>query len=78
MVEQLDDLRDQLNEIGQISQAVDLTASDAHKTTSEGLMSIDEAEKVLDKIHSQLTVSVTLTCLYARFAKTRISSHWIL
>ncbi|CAL7935288.1 unnamed protein product [Xylocopa violacea] len=55
LVEQLDELRDQLNEIGHISQAVDLTASDAHKISTEGLMNIEEAEKVLDKIHAQLT-----------------------
>lgn len=56
LVEQLDELRDQLNEISEISQTVNLTASDAYKTTLEGLMNIDEAEKVLDKIHAQLTV----------------------
>ena len=55
LVEQLDELRDQLNEIGEISLTVNLTAADAYKTASEGLMSIDEAEKVLDKIHGQLT-----------------------
>lgn len=55
LVEQLDELRDQLNEIGDISQTVNLTASDAFKTTSEGQINIDEAEKVLDKIHAQLT-----------------------
>ncbi|XP_076658555.1 laminin subunit gamma-1 isoform X1 [Halictus rubicundus] len=54
LMEQLDELRDQLNEIDQISQTVDLTASEVQKTTSEGLMSIEEAEKVLDKIHDQL------------------------
>lgn len=56
LVEQLDELRDQLNEISEISHTVNLTASDAYKTTLEGLMNIDEAEKVLDKIHAQLTV----------------------
>lgn len=60
-MEQLDELRDQLNEIDQISQTVDLTASEAHKTTSKGLMSIEEAEKVLDKIHAQLTVRIIFT-----------------
>lgn len=55
LVEQLDELREQLNEIGQISQTVVLTTADANKTILNGLMSIDEAEKVLDKIHAQLT-----------------------
>ncbi|XP_033323034.2 laminin subunit gamma-1 isoform X1 [Megalopta genalis] len=55
LVEQLDELRDQLNEIVDISQTVDLTASEVQKTTSKGLTSIEEAEKVLDKIHAQLT-----------------------
>ncbi|XP_012279283.1 laminin subunit gamma-1 [Orussus abietinus] len=55
LVEQLDELRDQLNQIEEISQNVDLTAAKAKRTTEEGLMSIDEAEKVLDKIHEQLT-----------------------
>ncbi|XP_031846744.1 laminin subunit gamma-1 isoform X2 [Nomia melanderi] len=55
LVEQLDELRDQLNEIDQISKAVDLTASEAQKTTSEGLTSINEAQKVVDKIHTNLT-----------------------
>lgn len=57
LVEQLDELRDQLNEIGEISETVDLTAEEARKTILEGLTSIDEAEKVLDKIHEQSTVS---------------------
>ena len=64
MVEQLGELRDQLNEIEEIAQTVNLTASDAHKTTSEGLMNIDEAEKVLDKIHAQLTVRIILIWFY--------------
>lgn len=67
LVEQLDELRDQLNEMGQISQSVDLIASDAHKTTSEGLMNIDEAEKVLDKIHGQLTVRIIVKRYYVIF-----------
>lgn len=58
-MEQLDELRDQLNEISEISHTVNLTASDAYKITLEGLMNIDEAEKVLDKIHAQLTVRKT-------------------
>ena len=44
-MEQLDELRDQLNEIDEIAQTVNLTAFDAHRTTLEGLMNIDEAEK---------------------------------
>lgn len=60
LVEQLDELRDQLNEIEEIAQTVNLTAFDAHRTTLEGLMNIDEAEKVLDKIHAQLTVRIVL------------------
>ncbi|KAK0177645.1 hypothetical protein PV328_001679 [Microctonus aethiopoides] len=55
LVEQLDDLRDQLNQIELVSQVVDVTAKDARITTNEGLTSIDEAENVLDKIHEQLT-----------------------
>ncbi|KAG7211484.1 hypothetical protein KM043_010758 [Ampulex compressa] len=55
LVEQLDDLRDQLDAISEISLSVNLTAAEAQNTTMEGLMSIDEAEKVLDKIHDQLT-----------------------
>lgn len=57
LAEQLDDLRDQLNEINEISENVDLTAANAQKITMQGQMSIDEAEKVLDKIHEQLSVS---------------------
>ncbi|KAH0534833.1 laminin subunit gamma-1 [Cotesia glomerata] len=55
LVEQLDDLRDQLNQIEKISQSVDVTAQDAKRKTNEGLTSIEEAESVLDKIHEQLT-----------------------
>ncbi|XP_066585793.1 laminin subunit gamma-1 [Prorops nasuta] len=55
LLEQLDELRDKLSEIEEISQVVDLTSEDAQKTTKEGLTNIDEAEKVLDKIHDQLT-----------------------
>lgn len=62
-MEQLDELREQLNEIGQISQTVVLTTADANKTILNGLMSIDEAEKVLDKIHAQLTVRIIFFCL---------------
>lgn len=54
-VEQLDDLRDQLNKIEETSRTVDLTAENAKKTTTEGRTSIDDAETVLDKIHEQLT-----------------------
>lgn len=55
LVEQLDDLRDQLNEIDEVSQNVDSTAANAQKITMQGQMSIDEAEKVLDKIYEQLS-----------------------
>ncbi|XP_015116033.1 laminin subunit gamma-1 [Diachasma alloeum] len=55
LVEQIEELRDQLNQIDRISQGVDVTAAEAKRTTSEGLTSIDEAESVLDKIHEQLT-----------------------
>ncbi|KAH0945533.1 hypothetical protein HN011_010340 [Eciton burchellii] len=55
LVEQLDELREQLNTIDNIYQTVDVTANDARDTTEEGLTSIDEAEKILDKIHEQLT-----------------------
>ncbi|XP_034942261.1 laminin subunit gamma-1 [Chelonus insularis] len=55
LAEQLDDLRDQLNQIEKVSQGVDVTAQDARRTTNEGLTSIEEAESVLDKIHEQLT-----------------------
>ncbi|XP_014218984.1 laminin subunit gamma-1 isoform X2 [Copidosoma floridanum] len=55
LVEQLDELRDQLTEINETVQNVDQTAIDAGKTTSQGRMSIDEAEIVLDKIREQLT-----------------------
>lgn len=57
LVEQLDELRDQLNQIEKISQSVDATAEDARRTTNEGLTSIDEAERVLDQIYEQLTVT---------------------
>jgi methyl-accepting chemotaxis protein len=57
LVEQLDELREQLNTIDNIYQTVDVTANDARDTTEEGLTSIDEAEKILDKIHEQLTVN---------------------
>lgn len=55
LVEQLDELRDQLNQIEKISQSVDTTAEDARRTTNEGLTSIEEAERVLDQIYEQLT-----------------------
>lgn len=55
LAEQLDELREQLNTIDKIYQTVDVTANDARDITEEGLTSIDEAERVLDKIHEQLT-----------------------
>ncbi|XP_067209558.1 laminin subunit gamma-1 isoform X2 [Linepithema humile] len=55
LVEQLDELREQLNTIDKIYQTVDVTTDDARDITEEGLTSIDEAEKVLDKIYEQLT-----------------------
>lgn len=48
-----------MNEIDEISQNVDQTAINAQKITMQGQMSIDEAEKVLDKIHEQLNVSIS-------------------
>ena len=57
MVEQLDELRYQLNEIDTISRNVDLTVEDAKKKTKQGEMSISEAEKVLQKIYNQLSVN---------------------
>ena len=57
LVEQLDDLKDELNEIDEISQNIDITATKAQKIAMQGQMSIDEAEKVLDKIYEQLSVS---------------------
>lgn len=60
LVEQLDELREQLNTIDKIYQTVDVTANDARDITEEGLTSIDEAEKVLDKIYEQLTVNKIL------------------
>lgn len=59
-MEQLDELREQLNTIDKIYQTVDVTANDARDITEEGLTSIDEAEKVLDKIYEQLTVNIIL------------------
>lgn len=59
LVEQLDELREQLKAIDKVYQTVDVTAIDARDITEEGLTSIDEAEKVLDKIHEQLTVRET-------------------
>lgn len=64
MVEQLGELREQLNTIDKIYQTVDVTANDARDITEEGLMSIDEAEKILDKIHEQLTVSKMFLCIF--------------
>ncbi|XP_033223143.1 laminin subunit gamma-1 isoform X2 [Belonocnema kinseyi] len=55
LAEQLDDLRDQLNEIDEVSENVDLTAANAQKITMQGQMSIGEAEQVLDKIYAQLS-----------------------
>ncbi|XP_024947566.1 laminin subunit gamma-1 isoform X2 [Cephus cinctus] len=54
LVEQLGELNEQLNEIEETLENVVSTAEDAGATTQEGLLSIDEAEKVLDKIHEQL------------------------
>lgn len=56
-MEQLDELRDQFNAIDKIYQTVDVTSIDARDIIEDGLLNIDEAEKVLDKIHEQLTVS---------------------
>lgn len=64
LVEQLDELREQLNTIDKIYQTVDVTANDARDITEEGLRSIDEAEKVLDKIYEQLTVNKILFFLF--------------
>jgi hypothetical protein len=60
LVEQLDELREQLNTIDKIYQTVDVTTNDVDDITEEGLMSIAEAENVLDKIHEQLTVNKIL------------------
>ncbi|XP_014601707.1 PREDICTED: laminin subunit gamma-1 isoform X1 [Polistes canadensis] len=53
--EQLDELHSQLTEIGLISQAVNLTVAETHKTATEGSTNVNTAEIVLDKIHDQLT-----------------------
>lgn len=66
LVEQLDELRKQLNTIDKIYQTVDVRTNDARDITEEGLTSIDEAEKVLDKIYEQLTVNKILF-LYNNF-----------
>lgn len=55
LVEQLDELHKQLNMIDEIYQTVNVQADETRNVTDLGLMSIDEAEKVLDKIHEQLT-----------------------
>ncbi|XP_058793265.1 laminin subunit gamma-1 [Phymastichus coffea] len=55
LVEQLDELHEQLHDINETIQNIDQTAIEANRTTSQGRMSIDEAEKVLDKILEQLT-----------------------
>lgn len=60
----MDELREQLNTIDKIYQTVDVTASDARDITEEGLINIDEAEKVLDKIYEQLTVNKILFLLF--------------
>lgn len=67
LVEQLDELREQLNTIDKIYQTVDVTANDARDITEEGLTSIDEAEKILDKIHEQLTVSLRNTIVHSNY-----------
>lgn len=64
LVEQLDELRDQLDAIGKIYQTVSVTADDARDIATEGLTNIDEAEKVLDKTYEQLTVSETSQSLF--------------
>lgn len=56
LVEQLDDLRDQLNEILETSNSVDLIVKDAQRKTSQGDVNIAEAEKILEKIQLQLRV----------------------
>lgn len=60
-MEQLDELREQLNTIDKIYQTVDVTANDARDIIEEGLTSIEEAEKILDKIYEQLTVNIILS-----------------
>ncbi|XP_011142346.1 laminin subunit gamma-1 [Harpegnathos saltator] len=55
LVEQLDELRDQLNAIDEIYQTVNVTANDARDIIEDGLVNIDEAEKVLDKTYEHLT-----------------------
>lgn len=57
LVEQLAELRDTLMEISETLTNADETAADAKRTALQGQMSIDEAEKVLEKIHDQLAVS---------------------
>lgn len=54
LVEQINELKEQLNQIDKISQSVDVTIQDANRTTHEGLSNIEEAENVLDKIYEQL------------------------
>ncbi|XP_046413039.1 laminin subunit gamma-1 [Neodiprion fabricii] len=55
LVEQLDELRNLLNEIDYNSQEVDSIADGANETATNGQMSIEEAETVLDTIHEQLS-----------------------
>lgn len=55
-MEQLDELREQLKAIDKIYQTVNVTAIDARDIIEEGGISINDAEKVLDKILVQLTV----------------------
>lgn len=43
---------------------MNVTANDARDIIKEGLINIDEAEKVLDKTYEQLTVSETLQSLF--------------
>lgn len=56
-MEQLADLREQLDNIEELSRSVDSNAIEANRTTSEGGVSIEEADLVLERIHEQLSVS---------------------
>lgn len=57
-MDQLIDLRDQLTDINNTLRNIDQTVIDTKRTTAQGKISIDEAEKVLDKIYEQLGVKL--------------------
>lgn len=54
LVEQIDDLKNQLNQIDKLTTNINATIDSANRTTQDGLLNIIDAETILDNIHEKL------------------------